>query len=152
MRVLLILRGRAVRVRGRACRPDGRARQFRDIIAGKETATVPEITAFCAIRYNERRFGRDLSGVVAPPYDVLSAADNAAVLKRWLKDGTLIQDDRPGLYVYHQEYEHAGRRYTRKKFFARMRLEAFGQGAVYAHEHTFGGPKADRLKLMRATR
>jgi uncharacterized protein (DUF1015 family) len=73
-------------------------------------------------------------------------------LEAWLADGTLVRDERPALYVYHQRYEHAGRSYLRKMFFARMRLEPLGQGSVFAHEQTFGGPKEDRLCLMRETR
>ncbi len=146
---------------------------------------MPEIAAFRAVRYNTDRFGRDLSKLIAPPYDVLTADDKASflakhernivaidlpfvppksagpdevyqraarTLDRWRSDGTIVLDEKPAIYVYHQEYEHAGKRYLRRKFFARMRLEEFGQGTVFPHEHTFGGPKADRLKLMEATR
>ncbi|MGQ9649182.1 MAG: DUF1015 domain-containing protein [Phycisphaerae bacterium] len=79
-------------------------------------------------------------------------AQAADLLNRWKSDGTLVQDDEPALYIYHQAYEHGGRSYIRKKFFARMRIEAFGKGTVFPHEQTFGGPKEDRFKLMRATR
>src|SRR5205823_318323 len=34
---------------------------------------------------------------------------------------------------------------------ARVRLERFGEGRIYAHEETMPGPKADRLKLFHAT-
>lgn len=78
--------------------------------------------------------------------------DAAKTLQVWKADGTLITEDKPAIYVYHQVYEHAGRTYTRKKFFARMRLEPFGTGTVFPHERTFGGPKEDRFKLMQATR
>lgn len=128
---------------------------------------------------------RDISSLIAPPYDVLSAADKQALLDRdprnfvaidlphvpakdagppevyrkaaqqfdaWLADGTLVQDGQPGLYVYHQRYVHQGKPLTRRKFFARLRLEPLGEGSVYPHERTFGGPKEDRLALMKATR
>ena len=65
--------------------------------------------------------------------------------------GVLAQDSARGLYVYHQEFEAEGRRFTRKGFLARVRLEPFGKGRIYAHEETMAGPKADRLKLFRAT-
>src|SRR5205823_10480492 len=42
-------------------------------------------------------------------------------------------------------------RYTRRGFLARVRLEPFGEGRIYPHEETLAGPKADRLKLFRAT-
>lgn len=73
-------------------------------------------------------------------------------LEAWLADGTLVRDEKPGIYVYHQSFEHAGAKFTRKMFFARLRLEPFGKGSVYPHEQTFGGPKEDRLCLMKATR
>jgi uncharacterized protein (DUF1015 family) len=146
---------------------------------------MPEIAPFRALRYSPSRFGRDTSNLIAPPYDVLTAADKAEMLGRadrnivavdlphvppesagpdavyadaatrlrgWIDDGTLIADAEPAIYVYHQIYEHGGRQYTRRKFFARMRLEPFGTGTVFPHERTFGGPKEDRLKLMQATR
>lgn len=72
-------------------------------------------------------------------------------LKSWLQDGILTQDSARALYVYHQEFEVEGRRYTRKGFMARVRLEKFGEGRIYPHEETMSGPKADRLKLFRAT-
>jgi uncharacterized protein (DUF1015 family) len=75
----------------------------------------------------------------------------AAFLREWLEDGILVQDSARALYVYHQDFEVEGRRYTRKGFMARVRLEPFGQGKIYPHEETMSGPKADRLKLFHAT-
>ncbi len=144
-----------------------------------------EVLPFAAIRYDFARLGGDLSGVIAPPYDVLDEADKAELLARsdrnivavdlphvppkslgpqaaydraaatltaWLADGTLVREAAPAMYVYHQEFEHGGRRFTRRKFFARVRLRAFSEGVVLPHEQTFGGPKEDRLALMKATR
>ncbi|NLE56863.1 MAG: DUF1015 domain-containing protein [Planctomycetes bacterium] len=145
---------------------------------------MPEIAPFRALRYDTKRFSTDVSKLIAPPYDVLEAADKADLLaksdknivavdlphmppkkagpdalyvqaadlfNRWKSEGTLVMDETPALYIYHQVYEHGGCSYTRKKFFARMRIEAFGEGTVFPHEQTFGGPKEDRFKLMRAT-
>jgi len=145
---------------------------------------VADIRAFCGWRYNPQRYGSQYDTLIAPPYDVLSAADKQALLDRnshnivaidlphvppdsegpeacyreaarrlrsWQDEAVLVRDPQPALYVYHQEYELNGQRLTRKGFFAAMRLEAFGTGTVFPHEETFGGPKADRLKLMRVT-
>jgi uncharacterized protein (DUF1015 family) len=86
----------------------------------------------------------------AGPDEVYARA--ARMLNAWRGDGTLVAERAPAIYVYHQQYQHAGRSFTRKMFFARMRLEEFGAGTVFPHERTFGGPKEDRLKLMQATR
>jgi uncharacterized protein (DUF1015 family) len=72
-------------------------------------------------------------------------------LRGWIQEGVLVQDTAPALYVYHQEFDVEGRRFTRKGFMARVRLEALGTGRIYAHEETLAGPKADRLKLFHAT-
>ena len=75
----------------------------------------------------------------------------AQTLRDWVQDGILVQDSARALYVYHQDFEVEGRRYTRKGFMARVRLEPFGAGRIFPHEETMAGPKADRLKLFHAT-
>jgi len=75
----------------------------------------------------------------------------AGFLRDWMRDDVLVQDSARSLYIYHQDFEVEGRRYTRKGFLARVRLEPFGQGRIYPHEETLAGPKADRLRLFRAT-
>jgi uncharacterized protein (DUF1015 family) len=72
-------------------------------------------------------------------------------LRDWIADGILAQDSARCLYAYEQEVEVEGKRHTRKGFMARVRLEKFGAGRIYAHEETMSGPKADRLKLFHAT-
>jgi uncharacterized protein (DUF1015 family) len=72
-------------------------------------------------------------------------------LHDWKRNGTLIEESDPAIYVCHQQFEIEGRSYTRRGFLARLKLEPFGQGQVYPHEETMPGPKADRLKLYHAT-
>lgn len=86
----------------------------------------------------------------AGPESAYAAA--ATTLAAWQRDGTLVQEAAPAIYVYHQRFTVGGRSYLRRKFFARLRLEEFGAGQVFPHEQTFGGPKEDRLRLTRATR
>jgi len=76
---------------------------------------------------------------------------SARILRAWLDDGTLIRESKPALYVYHQVFPHDGKTYTRRKFIARLRLVPFSERIVLPHEETFGGPKEDRLALMKAT-
>src|SRR5437016_5675753 len=75
----------------------------------------------------------------------------AQFLRDWQRDDVLVQDSARAVYVYHQEFEVEGQRYTRRGFMARVRLERLGEGRIYPHEETMAGPKADRLKLFRAT-
>ena len=80
----------------------------------------------------------------------------ADTLKTWLADGTLRQDAKPAFYLYEQTFDIASGGASRSKvvvrrgIFGAVKLEPFGTGCVYPHEETFGGPKADRLNLMRA--
>lgn len=75
----------------------------------------------------------------------------AGFWKHWRLDGILRQEHEDALYVYSQEFEWEGKRYVRSGVLGRVRLEEFGTGNVFPHEQTLSGPKADRLKLIRAT-
>jgi uncharacterized protein (DUF1015 family) len=76
----------------------------------------------------------------------------AQFLRNWIREGVLTLDPDPAIYVYHQEFTHAGRKLTRRGFMARVRLQRFGQGNIYPHEETHAAAKADRLKLTMACR
>jgi uncharacterized protein (DUF1015 family) len=75
----------------------------------------------------------------------------AGTLREWIASNVLRQDTARALYIYEQEFEAEGNTYTRRGFFARVRLQPFGEGKIFAHEQTMSGPKEDRLKLYRAT-
>jgi uncharacterized protein (DUF1015 family) len=88
-----------------------------------------------------------------------SAADNVytraeSALEQWIRDGVMVRDSRPGIYVYFQEYAVPGttERRTRKGFIALGRVEDYAARVVFRHELTHTGPKADRLELLRHTR
>jgi uncharacterized protein (DUF1015 family) len=68
-------------------------------------------------------------------------------LKNWQSEGVLFTEADPAVYVYHQQFEFAGREYTRRGFMVRARLSRFGEGLVFPHEETMPGPKIDRLML-----
>jgi uncharacterized protein (DUF1015 family) len=73
-------------------------------------------------------------------------------LHDWIQKEILIREASPKIYLYHQTYRlEDGRELTRKGFIARRRLESFEEGRVRPHEHTFAGPKADRLSLIKET-
>ncbi len=70
----------------------------------------------------------------------------------WLKEGILMRDPSPALYVLHQTFTLAdGTRKTRKGLIAALELSRFDEGVVLPHERTHSGPKVDRLNLLRAT-
>src|SRR5688572_27249247 len=121
-----------------------------------------EIAPFRAIRYT----AKDLAPLLAPPYDVIDAAEQqrlydrdphnivridfnqpetndqvlarylraAGFLERWLKEGTLAQDERPAIYVLAQTFVGPdGQERTRTGFFSRVRLMRFDEGGVLPH-------------------
>ncbi|MHB8509836.1 MAG: DUF1015 domain-containing protein [Candidatus Dormibacteria bacterium] len=140
---------------------------------------MAEVRAFRGVTYNPGR--EDLGLLLCPPYDVISAAQQAAyydrsphnavriVLNRspgaarypaaaaelqgWLADGTLRRAEAPALYVHRESFTEPGTEVERQRtgVIATVRLEPWGAGAVLPHEHTMPGPKLDRLELMRAT-
>lgn len=68
----------------------------------------------------------------------------------WLEKGVLVRDLEPSVYVYEQEYDVRGVTMNRIGFIALTRVEDFSTGKIKAHERTLKGPKADRLRLIRA--
>jgi uncharacterized protein (DUF1015 family) len=88
-----------------------------------------------------------------PPREVGpdSAYEKAAeLLRQWQREGRMQQDGKPALYVYEQTYSWAGKTHTRRAMLAGVRATELGED-VMPHEHTFAGPKADRMKLTEHT-
>jgi uncharacterized protein (DUF1015 family) len=75
----------------------------------------------------------------------------ASLLEKWKKTKVLYRDDKPALYAYEQTYTWAGRTYARRAMLCGVRATPLGADVI-PHEHTFAGPKADRLKLTTATK
>ncbi|HZD60984.1 MAG TPA: DUF1015 domain-containing protein [Anaerolineae bacterium] len=68
----------------------------------------------------------------------------------WLEKGILLRDTEPAIYIYEQEYSIKGVRKKRTGFIALAKIEDFSTGKIKAHEKTLKGPKADRLRLLKA--
>jgi uncharacterized protein (DUF1015 family) len=123
---------------------------------------------------------RDMTSVVAPPYDQISLetqdrllAMNAhnvvrltspkeepgfdkyhrarQVLEAWLADGVWAPEQRPAIYAYRQTYRTDDREITRVGFVALGEVTDDAQGVVRPHERTHAGRKQDRLRLLEAT-
>ncbi len=134
------------------------------------------VRAFRAVRY-----ARLIPEVVAPPYDVIDAAQRAELtrlspynivhltlpedgearyqraqklLQHWLAEGVLQTDPEPALYRYSQQFIDplTGASRTRTGYFVLLHTEPYERGVVLPHEHTFPGVKEDRFRLLEATR
>jgi uncharacterized protein (DUF1015 family) len=78
-------------------------------------------------------------------------ADVRATLASWTRSGILVRDPRPALYALRQSFHGPdGKTHVRDGFFGLLQLEDYARGSVRPHERTLEGPKADRLKMLRA--
>lgn len=75
----------------------------------------------------------------------------AATLDDWRCSGVLAMESSPALYAYEQTFSWAGKTYSRRSMICGVRATELGKDII-PHEHTFSGPKADRLKLTEYTR
>ena len=135
------------------------------------------VRPLAGLRYDPARAG-EVGQLLAPPYDVITAAEQAELyarspynvirlilpreaergaaaartLREWIAAGILAPDPEPALYLYTQQFSLPdGSTRRRDGLLCRLRLEDFSSGVVRPHERTLPGPKADRLALLRAT-
>ena len=148
-------------------------------ILGPDTDGRVEIVAvvkpFRALRYDEAKAG-PLDPLVAPPFDVISAAEREELRARsqynvvhltlpdseadaardfaeWQRERILVRDEEPSLWALSQRYVGPdGVERTRNGVVASLRLEPYEKRIVLPHELTHAGPKADRLRLLRSVR
>ena len=74
-------------------------------------------------------------------------------LDAWRRSGVLKRDAQAAFYALRQSFEAPdGTPTVREGFFALLHLEDYARGIVRPHERTLAGPKADRLKVLRAAR
>ncbi len=135
-----------------------------------------EVLPFEGIQYNKDKI-KDMEDVVTQPYDkiseemqdqyygksdynycrlILPKEDNrydiaADRLRKWMEDEVLKREEEPGMYVYYQDFEVLGERFTRKGFISAVKLHPFEEEVVLPHEETHKGPKIDRLNMLRST-
>src|SRR5436853_567187 len=134
------------------------------------------IAPFRGVFYNPKKI-RDLSKVIAPPYDVISKEEQEKLYRRsphnfvrldlsqepdsydavaqlfadWQADGIFERDETPAIYFLSQRFSlKGGEEKERQGFFALTQLEEFSSGAIRPHEKTLDAPKEDRLRLMLA--
>ena len=131
---------------------------------------------FRAWRYDSLKV--ETSRVIAPPYDVISPSEREALYassphnvirlilgkepdfheraarlwQEWTREGILVQDKLPALYLYEQNFKHPldARPLSRTAVVGALKLEE--PGAVFRHEATFDAPKKDRMLLLEKTR
>jgi uncharacterized protein (DUF1015 family) len=130
------------------------------------------IQPFKATHYNPKKYAK-LEKLVCPPYDIISkehekklknsSAYNythvllrdektsyealGARLRQWVKEGVLVDEDQPALYLVEQEYKVNGTSFRRRGFLGLVKLT--GKHAICPHEKTHAKPKIDRMMVLK---
>ena len=116
-----------------------------DVIADEERGAWYARDPYNAIRLE---LTRDAADEAASDYGEI-----ARTLAAWQREGVLRRDPRPALYALRQRFRAPdGVAWVREAFFGLLHLEDYASGVVRPHEQTLAGPKADRLKVIRASR
>ncbi len=77
----------------------------------------------------------------------------AAILDAWLKEGILVREEYPALYIVEHNFPYQDTTKSRLGLLARVRLEELdNKGHIRPHEKTTKEPAIDRLNLLRACR
>lgn len=141
---------------------------------------MAEIRAFRGIRFSAASHGRDLGDYLSPPFDVITPSIQSELLSRsqhnivrlelaplngedrygyvaevqqqWMREGVLIRDDKPSLYVTEETFSYGGEFQTRRGFIAAVRLEEYDRGIIFPHERTRDSWVEDRVSMMRASK
>jgi len=139
-----------------------------------------DVKPFAGLQFNNKKVS-DISGVIAPPYDVISAQlretlkstssfnivnltlpeDNPPsdkynvaknMLQKWIDDNILIFDEKNCFYLLEEQFTENGKIKSFTGFIGLLKVEEYGKGKVLRHEKTLSKPKEDRLKLLTACR
>jgi uncharacterized protein (DUF1015 family) len=140
---------------------------------------MAEIRPFRALRFTKG--AGSIEELTCPPYDIISEAQRLSylkrnshniirlelprdgeepygvageVLKQWLEEKILCQDEQAAFYVYEIEFDREGTDSGRDRvagLIARVHLEEFAKGIVLPHEETLSKAKTDRFNLMKTT-
>ena len=137
---------------------------------------MPRFEPFRALRYAST----DLDDLIAPPYDVLSSDEVAAlgsrsannvvhvdvpaggddryaraagILDRWIADGVLARDNAESFTIYRMRFtDPAGANRRLVGVLGGLEVVDQGAGGVLPHERTTSKASTDRLDLTRATK
>jgi uncharacterized protein (DUF1015 family) len=70
-------------------------------------------------------------------------------IEQWLREGILVKDKEPAVFVSRQQFTLDGKKYERTGLIVAIRLYDYAENVVFPHERTYKAPKADRLNMLR---
>ncbi len=140
---------------------------------------MAEILPFRAWRYNQD-LTHNIQELTSPLFDVINdqqsealynialnsihlsvpkpqeaPSDAKSTIERWKKDGVILQDELPGIYVYYQKFTLPGntQQLTRKGFICMIKAEDWGKtdSDILRHENTIPHSVDGRVAVLDAT-
>jgi uncharacterized protein (DUF1015 family) len=141
---------------------------------------MAEIRPFRAWRYNSS-LTNQIQEFTSPLFDVVSqkqrdklyqnplnsihlsvplgenpADDARIILDKWIADGTILQDEKPTIYVYYQYFAIPSRvakkkEYCRKGFVTMIKAYNWKENIILRHENTIPAAVNDRIELLEKT-
>lgn len=87
------------------------------------------------------------------PQGVDAATQAGKLLREWKREGVIVQDKLPTIYVYYQYFKLAGdtKDYCRKGFIAHIRTYDWDEHVILRHENTIPKSVNDRIELLEKT-
>jgi Uncharacterized conserved protein len=138
---------------------------------------MAEIKPLRAWRYNEK-LAQKIDDLTSPLFDVVSEKQRKALyqnplnsihlsvpqepnastkalqlLSDWKKNGVIVQDKLPAIYVYYQYFKMAGsaKEFCRKGFICNIRSYDWEENVILRHENTIPKSVNDRIELLEKT-
>lgn len=136
---------------------------------------MPDIKPFKGFVFDN--LSVEIQDVIAPPYDEITPykykallqqdeqniarlqvgfeqgwyAHAARIWKSWRGNGVVVQDEKPALYVLHQQFKHNGKIFTRKGFIALCDIRPEQNHSMLPFYETNLQQRENRLRLLCAT-
>jgi len=137
---------------------------------------MAEIKPIRAWRYNQE-LSKNIESLTSPLFDVVSdkqrktlyqnpynsihlsvprgsAKEANTLLEEWKRDGVIMQDSLPGLYIHYQYFKLPGssKEYCRKGFVCHIRTYDWDENVILRHENTIPKAVNDRVELLEETK
>ncbi len=109
------------------------------------------------LRQEDRRLSEaapeNISRIIRPPQDAGEPhASTGETLKQWLAEGILQKERRPGLWIYRQSFEEAGRTIVLDLLVGLLRLDESAPRVAWPEDTAATKAKEEHLALLRAMR
>lgn len=131
-----------------------RAWRYNDSLASNiDTLTSP---LFDVVSEKQRKslYQNPLNSIhLSVPQGPDAASRAALLLQQWKKEGIIVQDKLPAIYVYYQFFKLAGssKEYCRKGFISHIRTYDWSDQVILRHENTIPKSVNDRIDLLEKT-